>query len=125
MSPNLSALFDGLSTRDFERVLAYLQNAAAVAEHYAGRPAEGEQLRAEAIGLREALITAIIDGHPADQYALTNIEKDSCARFLLRFENIFTTNYDLLLYWVLVRLINGKTVRYDRFTDCFFKRDDD
>lgn len=106
-------IFTNLRTDDFEQVIRILQNTHYVAELY---PLDGhEQVAIDIETLKDQLIEAITSGHPerpddgitAEQYA-------SNKRFLSKFGNIFTTNYDLLLYWSLNR--NQLT---SKFTDGF------
>jgi hypothetical protein len=52
--------------------------------------------------VREALITAVHKVHPGIQFDIPKAQRDACAAFLKNFQDIFTLNYDLLLYWVIV-----------------------
>jgi hypothetical protein len=57
--------------------------------------------------LKKSLIEAIKDLHPEYVFKIPDQKSKICANFIYEFinngGNIFTTNYDLLLYWVLMR----------------------
>jgi hypothetical protein len=107
-SSDVAELFERLKTQDFEVVLDHLLErigGASSAEAIA-------YLRAKEHEVRERFIGALSDVHPHSSASLTERECDECASFLESFVGktrgkldgrIFTTNYDLLLYWVLVR----------------------
>lgn len=54
--------------------------------------------------------------HPKDPDCITPIQFNQCAKFLSNFQSIYTLNYDLLLYWVIMR----KKLT-DKFKDGFCK----
>lgn len=115
MSSNLASLFEGLGTRDFERILGVLKNGANLMQHYYHNMSHTHTLQEEAVGLQEKLITAIADGHPQSAFNLTEQNYIACGNFLKKFQYIFTTNYDLLLQWVLVKILSER-----QFKDFFF-----
>lgn len=94
-------LFDRLDTPNFERVVRALEDAAIVERAY-GREAEAEKLLADAEVVRRALITAIQAAHPTHLDKIKGVIP-SCLEFLNPFSRVFTTNYDLLLYWVMIK----------------------
>jgi hypothetical protein len=94
----LLSLFTALDTVDFERVVRALEDAALVGRAY------GEDKRAAAFlddaqRVREALVRAINETHPAHRSELA-FRLKSGAAFIDHFSNVFSLNYDLLLYWV-------------------------
>lgn len=94
-------MFEKLDTLNFERVVRALEDAAAVEDVY-GHQEQVGRLLADAEAVRKALIGAIQAAHP------THLEKikdliPSCVEFLSPFKRVFTTNYDLLLYWVVIK----------------------
>lgn len=91
-------LFDRLKTVDFERVVRSLESAAEVEAAY-GNSKHADELIKDANRLREALVHAIRETHPAHREDIADVIP-SCAAFLNAFDQIFTLNYDLLLYWV-------------------------
>jgi hypothetical protein len=71
---------------------------AAVVEMAYGNKAHAEQLVADAMRVREALVHAIRATHPAHREDIQDVIP-SCIAFLSLFDEVFTVNYDLLLYW--------------------------
>lgn len=96
----IKALFDSLGTVDFEAVIRAMEDASVV-EHAYGFEDHAKQLVADAQNVREALVTAVNSTHPAHREDL-DFQYESAAAFLQHFGKgqVFTLNYDLLLYWV-------------------------
>lgn len=91
--PTLKPIFERAKTKNFELVIAKTSDL---------------DLKAR---VRSALVQAVTDAHPKSSLWLSNEQKASCAEFLRDFVGlergdlrgrIYTTNYDLLLYWVVV-----------------------
>lgn len=100
LSPAVRAAFDALNTRDFEQVMTAMRRAAVLIRAYGTPiPALPAQLEADADGLREVLVRAIAESHPAYPGEIPDQSYSACRRFLSAFETIYTVNYDLLLYW--------------------------
>lgn len=102
-------LFEGFRTTNFERVLGML-SAARQVNNILGIDTKPVVDRHEAIRL--ALVEAVQVIHPRK----ASIGVDTYVRlvtFLTEFDGIFTTNYDLLLYWAIMENTN-------RFVDFFF-----
>lgn len=91
-------LFQVLDTLDFESVICALEDAALVAQAYANDK-HVLAFKADANRLREALVRAVRETHPAHREDIAE-QIPACIRFLSRFSRLFTLNYDLLLYWV-------------------------
>lgn len=94
----LLVLFAALETVDFERVVRALEDAARVEAAY-GEDERAATFNADAQRVREALVKAINDTHPAHKSELA-FKLESGAPFINHFTAVFTLNYDLLLYWV-------------------------
>ncbi|OWY18096.1 hypothetical protein B6V73_05670 [Thioclava sp. JM3] len=96
----IKELFDQLGTVDFEAVIRAVEDASVVERAY-GNDDHAEQLIADAQTVREALVTAVNATHPAHREDL-DFQYESAAAFLKHFSKgqVFTLNYDLLLYWV-------------------------
>lgn len=58
--------------------------------------------------LQEHLIVAISQAHPAGAHLLPPADRALAAHFLENFDDIFTTNYDLLLYWVYMHGVDAR-----------------
>ena len=59
-------------------------------------------MQRDAEGLREVLVQAIAQNHPEFPAAIADDQYRGCRVFLANFANIYTLNYDLLLYWALM-----------------------
>lgn len=94
----LRNLFNELDTVDFEAVVRALEDAAIVERAY-GKDDHSNELIEHAQQVREALVKAVNETHPAHKIELT-FQLDSGAKFLANFATVFSLNYDLLLYWV-------------------------
>jgi hypothetical protein len=96
----LRRLFDSLSTVDFEIVIRALEDAALVERTY-NKIKRATLLSSEADKLRRALVHAVRSTHPEHREDIAS-EIPTCIKFLSQFDTIFTLNYDLLLYWVML-----------------------
>lgn len=64
-------------------------------------PAEkGSHVTASTAINKKALVSAIANTHLPFPKSVDEARKDRCVKFLAPYKNVFTTNYDLLLYWV-------------------------
>lgn len=103
----LKALFAVVDTHDFERVMQQLDVLAAIGD-VLGLGHEMRQRIDEARdALKKSLIEAIRALHPEHVYKVSEEKCAACTAFLKLFletgGSLFTTNYDLLMYWVLMR----------------------
>lgn len=103
LSPSAKQAFEVLKTQDFEKVISVLRDASTVLAAYQGFSTDLiELLQKDADGLREVLVQAIASSHPDWPGAISDSEYKSCRNFLANFDNVYTLNYDLLLYWALM-----------------------
>lgn len=110
--------FDALTTTDFEVVIHALHQAVALLPLYSpGTDAVG-RMSNQAGALKELLVQAIAGRHPERPSDINELQYLSCRQFLAHFAgeprdrhrsggkdlrgNIYSVNYDLLLYWVLL-----------------------
>ncbi len=100
----MQKVFDQLGTTDFEQVMEALQNAATLVQFYErSNPKLAARLQADAEVLRDVLAETIAAKHPARPHLVSDDQYASCRQFLTHFSgNIYTLNYDLLLYWTLM-----------------------
>ena len=84
-----------------------LDNVAQIAEVFEADKKVVQNIRKATQTLKESLIEAIKELHPEHVFSVPEEKSKACAVFLNSFlaegGQIFTTNYDLLLYWVLMR----------------------
>ncbi len=111
LSPDARAIFQGLRLSDFEAVLSKIKTAIEVAEAL-GAPELRLQLAYDSI--RDALVGAVAAIHPQpgdvqDGWLV------SASSFLRSFKSVYTTNYDLLLYWAAMKDTN-------HFVDMFWSK---
>ncbi|WFP17640.1 DUF4917 family protein [Citricoccus muralis] len=97
--------FQALATCDFEVVIQQMSTAAMALEvlDAEGHGREIEDLRCEAESLKELLALSLASLHPERP---AQIEDDSyfrVKRFIEGHAKIYTSNYDLLLYWTLMQ----------------------
>ena len=103
----LQKLFEIIKTSNFELLMEQLENVAEIAKVFGAEKVVVDKIRQAAKTLKESLIEAIKELHPEHVFAVPVDKSKACARFLNEYlaknGNVFTTNYDLLLYWVLMR----------------------
>lgn len=114
-------LFDARNTNDFEGVIRELDATVTVLESMDGSEHEEliEQLKREAEDLKDSLARAIADLHPDIHYDIDDEAFRRVGEFLRPYVNIYTTNYDVLLYWVLMKNMEIDATDEDRCDDGF------
>lgn len=95
----LKELFEKLNTYDFEKVMKRLVSTQLVLEIYGADRRLIETVKRDQEILKSALISAISNTHPALPSNVSDEQYISARNFLYSFNQIFTLNYDLLLYW--------------------------
>lgn len=110
MSTGLAKIFEEMKTKDFEEIIRTLQSAAMVVSAYdRGLEKIINKIREDAEKLKAALIHAITERHPKQPNDIPDENYSACRTFLSNFVEegrdgkIYTMNYDLLLYWTLMR----------------------
>jgi hypothetical protein len=100
----LQKLCDYLKTHSIENVMSMLRDLQWLTEFYQENLSL-ESLRGRAQQdldrIREMFVRAVKEVHPSTAAELAEPWRTSCSHFIRRFDKIFTTNYDLLLYWVV------------------------
>jgi hypothetical protein len=100
LSERAQRVFGRLGTNNFEGVMRLLEDAHWVAEEYgASKPGLDEMLQDVEI-VKRTLVEAVASSHLENTGAVENEMKETALPFLDPYYNIFTTNYDLLVYWV-------------------------
>ncbi|MGF6288125.1 DUF4917 family protein [Pseudomonas silensiensis] len=95
----IRSLFSGLNTYDFEKVMRQLVAAEMVCQAYGVGQQTIDQIKEDQERLKQSLITAISFTHPHVPHEVTDEQYTSVRKFISGFKQIFTVNYDLLLYW--------------------------
>lgn len=100
-------LFKIFETNDFEQVMQHLDLQIEVLRLFKADIQIIKKIKNVRSSIKYGLINAIKDLHPEHVFEIPSDKSKLCASFLgLFLQNkgqIFTTNYDLLLYWVLMR----------------------
>lgn len=113
-TPSARKAFEALGTTDFEVVMRALRHTAALLEIYReGDEETRKRLLADAAALREVLVHAIADSHPAQPGEITPESYGRCRTFLAQFKDVYTLNYDLLLYWAIMQEELEPPLRFD------------
>ena len=103
----LSKLFGIVNTKNFEDIMEQLDTFSALLDAFGSDAKLKKKVAAASATLKQSLVAAIKALHPEHVFTVPQEESDACARFLKKFldsgGHIYTTNYDLLLYWVLMR----------------------
>lgn len=103
----LSKLFDIINTKNFELVMQQLSNFSEIAEVFGTDPLLVKKINTAGNHLKKSLIDAIKELHPEHVFKIPEDKSEACFSFLSDYlnapSNIFSTNYDILLYWVLMR----------------------
>ena len=102
ISQEAAKVFEYLGTNNFEGVMHLLENSDWVRRRYKLQYKKGSKasIKKDLGAIKSALVQAIAESHLAHPGKIDNKRKDGCVKFLEPYHNIFTTNYDLLLYWV-------------------------
>lgn len=103
----LQQLFEIIKTSNFELLMEQLENVAKIAAVFRADKEVVDKIHQATTTLKESLIEAIKELHPEHVFSVPEDKSKACAGFLNEYlaegGNVFTTNYDLLLYWVLMR----------------------
>ena len=97
---HIEALFTRYGTTNFELVLRTLEEGQWLANHYSLiKSTPGLDMVEDYETVKEALVDSIAANHPELPAELPDGTLDCGLTFLRQFDDVFTTNYDLLPYW--------------------------
>ena len=103
----LIKLFAVINSRNFEQIMKQLAISKEVIIAFGGQKELIEKIGHATATLKESLINAVKELHPEHVFKIREDKSAKCAEFLTAFLDqegqIFSTNYDVLLYWVLMR----------------------
>ena len=104
LHPRVMRAFEALGTTDFEIVMRALRQTEILVRAYSPKRTKlARRLRADADSLREILVEVIASNHPERSIEIPDCQFRSCRNFLQNFQRMYTLNYDLLLYWTLMK----------------------
>jgi len=96
-----------MKTKNFELMMAQLEMFSSLLKTFGADKALQNAIEKANAMLKQGLLDAIKSLHPEHVFKVPEEKSVACAAFLNRFLStggkVFTTNYDLLLYWVLMR----------------------
>ncbi|MCU1382549.1 MAG: hypothetical protein JWL71_1246 [Acidobacteria bacterium] len=102
LSPNAQAVFGRFGTNNFEGVMRVLMDANWVGQQYGLLHGDDSELLKDVEIVRRALVAAIAESHLDYSGSVSDEMKESASAFFYPFYNIFTTNYDLVAYWIVM-----------------------
>ena len=112
-----SRLFQRLNTKNFELIMQQLDNFCEIADIFSDDKTVTTKIKAVSENLKRSLIDAVKELHPEHVFKVAEEKSQACIKFLQDYLSndgfVFSTNYDLLLYWVLMR--NGADNAIDGF----------
>lgn len=116
LKPEAVAIFDKFQKkyRDFERVLFSLWQADYINGRFKVEKTEREKIRSGYVMIRRSLIDAVKDIHP--EFGELQSDLANVGRFISHFDNVFSLNYDLTLYWASLSINESNR---NRIKDCF------
>lgn len=103
----LKKLFSRLTTKNFETIMQQLDSFAEIAATFSADSTLVNRIKETNEKLRTSLIDAVRALHPGHVFSIPENKSKSCHQFLKEYLAkdgfVFSTNYDLLPYWVLMR----------------------
>ena len=115
--PDLETILDVIETKNFEVIMQQLDMCAALVAAFGGSLALRQRIESAGARLKKSLLRAVQELHPEHVFTVPQGQSEACAAFLMKFlgtgGRLYSTNYDLLLYWVLMR--NSVVAHVDGF----------
>jgi hypothetical protein len=103
----LKRLFNVVNTKNFEEIMQQLDIFAKFIDVFGMDSSFSEKINGMADILKESLIEAVELLHPEYVFKIPEKKSTACSKFLEYYLSnngfVFSSNYDLLLYWVLMR----------------------
>jgi len=102
----LQKLFSIINTTNFETVMNQLDTFYKLASNFLEDKKLAKKILKARDSLKQNLVSAISELHPAHVFKIPKKSSHACATFLKEYldndGHVFSTNYDLLLYWILM-----------------------
>lgn len=103
----LKKIFEIVNNRNFEQIMQQLGISKSIIQSFGGDEDVIGKIDSASTALKRSLIEAVKEFHPEHVFMVPEHKSKNCASFLSEYLNnggkIFSTNYDILLYWVLMR----------------------
>ncbi|WGI24249.1 DUF4917 family protein [Halomonas alkaliantarctica] len=104
---DLSKILNVIETKNFELIMQNLDSLTALIGAFDGGQDIKNKIKIASEKLKVSLLDAVRSLHPEHVFKVPEDEAKACAKFLNLFlsrgGSVFSTNYDLLLYWILMR----------------------
>ena len=97
-------IFQDNNTSDFEQVVKTLENTSKVIEIYTQDEELCKQLLEDSKKLKQFLVDIVTNNHPEKITEISDDKFNSTINFIKDYNNIYSLNYDLLLYWSMEKL---------------------
>ena len=93
-------IFTHFGQCNFEAVLKALDDGTWMSEHYKMQSTDSSlNMSNDYESLKKSLASAISEVHPPHSGIISAHQYEHCYKFISYFDDIYTVNYDLLLYW--------------------------
>ena len=112
----IKSLFAVFETEDYEKVIKNLET---LEQIFNNKGNIVNELRCIEELIKRDLVRTITNKHPNSQYEIAPERKAATLSFLSSFTNIFTVNYDLLLYWLVIFNIKDNNKFWGDMNDGF------
>lgn len=104
LSSQIQEVFEQFGETNFEAILKLLDQSDWMAQHYRMIPGDKSvSMKDDYEMLKKSLAEAICAVHPSNSSLISTEKYESCYQFITKFDDIYTINYDLLLYWTSLR----------------------
>jgi hypothetical protein len=115
LTKHVQGVFDYIGTNNFEGVMRLLENGIWLAAHYGLKVSSKSksEMSKDLESVKKALVEAIAKTHLPIPNDIGESRIKRCIDFIKPYHNIFTLNYDLLLYWVAMS--ESELLRRDGF----------
>lgn len=106
--PEVLEVFKKLNVIDFEAIIKALEQSSLIVSVYGGDKVLEVKLNHHSNELKTALVHTLASKHPEAPYQIEEKQYENVRQFLSHFigieeeGNIYTLNYDLLLYWAIM-----------------------
>lgn len=102
LSIEAQAAFERLGTNNFEGVLKLFEDAHWLCNQYGIEHPHMADILSDINVIKNSLVQSITASHLDHSGCVSEEKKQAAREFLKPYHNIFTTNYDLLLYWTVL-----------------------
>lgn len=114
---NIHQVFKQINTKDFEFIIKTLEDSSKVLSIYDNQNSCIKEMSNDSIRLKKFLVDVITNNHPEKSTVIDDDAYKNTMDFLKDYGVIYTLNYDLLLYWTLMKYKDNP--KYEQYTDGF------